>query len=118
MKLLDKIHKWFKPEPEKIKVYHYTIVFSTKDNKEHRYSCLKYCDINALNCSVLEYYLSDRKYLKDDKGIYYPIGSISNVHAELDSIVLTEAREFYGYPEIWYSEEDVKDGERLPVEGN
>ena len=116
MKIIDKIKEVFKSKPEKIKVYHYNIIFSTKDNAEHIYSCLKYCDIHSLSCSILEYYLSDRKYLKDDKGIYYPIGSIANVRVELDSIVLTEAREFYGYPEIWYSEEDIKGGEIVSIE--
>lgn len=113
MGIIEKIKEWFKPQ--RVTVCHYTIYFTTFDGEKHKYTKLNYCNPDAINCSVLDYFLIGRRdFISDDKGMVYPMSSVKSIYASPDSLVEVDAKEFGGYQMFWYEKKDIENGKILP----
>ena len=93
-----------KKEKELISVYHYNIQFKTSDYNVHNYSKMAYIDKSQIDCTPLEYYLQDAKYLFDDKGRIFPISSMIWIAVESEEKIDSVVKEYdnWDLPKVWY----------------
>lgn len=98
-------------KPKTTTLYKYNVIFKSVDGCEHKFNNMYYADPNAIACSVGEYYLLHKNFLRDEDDIYYPIGNIVSIKFELadkiENVVELDYHVFYSPNEIEiYNEED------------
>lgn len=103
------IYKRKKKIPILTTLFHYVICFKTVDGESHVYSNLCWCDPTAINCSVLDYYLIGKNFLKDNIGTRYPIQNVISITAEVDGSKANVIMKSDGFTrQFYYQESEIE----------
>lgn len=84
------LYKMIHGEKNIITAIHYTVFFTTIDNKKHKYSCFSYVNPNSITCSIPDYlmiFVKNKGYIEDDAGIMYPLQNIISIKWTMDSTI-------------------------------
>lgn len=85
-------------------------VFTTVDSNSHIGCEYKYGIVERLLCSVPEYIMYDVKsdgYMKDHRGVIYPLGNIVSIDWTLEDEKIVEDK--FGEWTVFVSEEEVRE---------
>lgn len=101
-----------KENPLRVTLTGFDIEFTTLDGAKHIFSRVNYMDENTLiDRDGLHYYICDKKFLKDDDGVIYPMENIISIRkVNVQLLTNVKAKHIPGtcYNKTYYPEEDIE----------